>query len=53
MAQLNIKMLNSLDDVLINEVNSDGTIGERSLTTTEKEDKLALSKKHQELYCTE
>jgi hypothetical protein len=53
MAQLNIKMLNSLEDVLINEVKSDGTIGERSLTSTEKEDKLALSKKHQELYCTE
>ena len=50
-AKLNIKMLNSLDDVLVNEEKKDGTIGSRSLTTAEKQEKLALSKKHQGIYC--
>jgi hypothetical protein len=50
-ARLNIKMLSSLDDIHINEEKSDGTVGSRSLTPTEKSDKLALSKKHQALYC--
>lgn len=52
-ARLNIKMLNSLNDVHINEENSDGTIGSRPLTAPEKANKLALSKKHEELYCNE
>jgi len=50
-ARLNIKMLSSLDDIHINEEKSDGTVGSRPLTPTEKSDKLALSKKHQALYC--
>lgn len=50
-AQLNVKMLNTLDDLHINEELSDGTIGTRPLTMAEKEDKLILSKKHVELYC--
>jgi len=50
-ARLNIKMLNSLNDIHINEENSDGTIGSRPLTAPEKADKLALSKKHENLYC--
>lgn len=52
-AQLNIKMLNSIDEIHISEEKSDGTIGSRPLTTAEKEEKLALSKKHEALYCTE
>lgn len=50
-ALLNIKMLNSLDEIHINEERGDGTIGSRPLTSTEKEDKLTLSKKHKKLYC--
>jgi hypothetical protein len=50
-AKLNIKMLTSLDDIHINEEKVDGTIGSRLLTATEKADKLALSKKHEALYC--
>jgi len=50
-ARLNIKMLSSVDDIHVNEEKSDGTIGSRLLTPTEKSDKLALSKKHEELYC--
>ena len=50
-ARLNIKMLNSLDDIHINEVNADGTVGSRPLTAEEKSSKLALSKKHEDLYC--
>ncbi len=50
-ARLNIKMLSSLEDIHISEEKSDGTIGSRPLTAAEKEDKLALSKKHEELYC--
>ncbi|TYK64383.1 DUF4124 domain-containing protein [Colwellia echini] len=52
-ARLNIKMLNSLDDIHISEEMPDGTIGSRPLTAEEKSSKLALSKKHEELYCTE
>lgn len=52
-AKLNVKMLNSLDDLHINEEKSDGTIGSRPLTGAEKADKLALSKKHVELYCNQ
>lgn len=51
-ARLNIKMLNSLDDIHVNEEKDDGTIGSRPLTSAEKEEKLVLSKKHQGLYCT-
>ncbi|KGJ89198.1 DUF4124 domain-containing protein [Colwellia psychrerythraea] len=51
-ARLNIKMLNSLDDIHINEEQSDGSIGSRPLTAAEKEDKLTLSKKHEGLYCS-
>ena len=51
-ARLNIKMLNSLDEIHINEENSDGTIGSRPLTAKEKAEKLALSKKHEGLYCS-
>ncbi|MFQ3209402.1 MAG: hypothetical protein ACI9HU_000891 [Colwellia sp.] len=51
-AQLNIKMLNSLDEIHVNEEKNDGTIGSRPLTSNEKEDKLALSKKHEDLYCS-
>lgn len=50
-ALLNIKMLSSLDDILISEEKSDGTIGNRSLTVAEKTENLALSKKHKSLYC--
>jgi hypothetical protein len=50
-ARLNIKMLSSLDDIHVNEEKSDGTVGSRPLTPSEKSDKLALSKKHEELYC--
>jgi hypothetical protein len=50
-ALLNIKMLNTLDEVHISEEVSDGTIGSRPLTPTEKAEKLALSKKHKGLYC--
>ncbi|MEY8213211.1 MAG: DUF4124 domain-containing protein [Colwellia sp.] len=50
-ARLNIKMLNSLDEIHINEENSDGTIGSRQLTSAEKAEKLTLSKKHKDLYC--
>lgn len=50
-AQLNIKMLNSLNEIHINEEKSDGSIGSRPLTTAEKREKLTLSKKHKELYC--
>jgi len=51
-AKLNIKMLNTLGDIHVSEEKSDGTIGSRPLTPAEKTDKLALSKKHVELYCT-
>ena len=50
-ALLNIKMLNSLNEIHINEEKSDGTIGSRPLTAAEKTEKLTLSKKHKELYC--
>ncbi len=50
-ALLNIKMLSSLDEIHISEEKSDGTIGSRPLTPAEKEDKLALSKTHEGLYC--
>lgn len=51
-AKLNVKMLNTIEDLHINEEKSDGSIGSRPLTPVEKENKLALSKKHVELYCT-
>lgn len=51
-AQLNVKMLNTIEDLHINEEKSDGTIGSRPLTAVEKENKLAVSTKHVELYCT-
>jgi hypothetical protein len=50
-ARLNIKMLNSVDDIHISEEKSDGTVGSRPLTSAEKSEKLALSKKHENLYC--
>jgi len=50
-ARLNIKMLNSLDDIHISVEEDDGTIGSRPMTVSEKADKLTLSKKHEELYC--
>jgi len=50
-ARLNIKMLNSLDDIHISEEKKDGSIGSRPLTATEKAEKLTLSKRHEELYC--
>lgn len=50
-ARLNIKMLSSLDDIVISEEKDDGSIGDRSLTSAEKEKKLALSKKHEGIYC--
>lgn len=51
-AKLNVKMLNTLDELHVNEEQSDGTIGSRPLTALEKENKLLLSKKHVELYCS-
>ncbi|MBU2869155.1 DUF4124 domain-containing protein [Colwellia sp. E2M01] len=51
-ALLNIKMLNSLDEVHLTEEQADGKIINRPLTPQEKSSKLALSKKHEELYCT-
>lgn len=51
-ARLNIKMLNSLDEIHINEEKSDGSIGSRPLTPAEKQEKLTLSKKHEGLYCS-
>ena len=51
-ARLNIKMLNSLDDIHISEEKSDGSIGSRPLTQAEKKEKLTLSKKHEGLYCS-
>ena len=50
-ARMNIKMLNTVDDVHISEESSDGTIVSRSLTPVEKEEKMALSKKHEKTYC--
>jgi hypothetical protein len=50
-ARLNIKMLNSLDEIHVSEEKKDGTIGSRPLTSAEKQEKLALSKKHEGLYC--
>lgn len=50
-ARLNIKMLNSLDDIHVSEEQSDGSIGSRPLTAAEKAEKLTLSKKHEGLYC--
>jgi len=50
-AQLNVKMLSSFDNVLITEETSDGVKTERVLNDKEKEDKLALSRKHIDLYC--
>jgi len=50
-AQLNVKMLNSYDEVLVTEETSDGVKTERVLSDEEKKDKLSLSKKHIELYC--
>lgn len=51
-ARLNIKMLNSLDEVHISEEKDDGSIGSRPLTQAEKEEKSILSKKHESLYCS-
>ncbi|GEM_PF-1414723 len=51
-ARLNIKMLNSLGEIHVNEEKNDGTIGSRPLTSNEKEDNLALSIKHEDLYCS-
>lgn len=51
-ARLNIKMLNSSDNIQISEENKDGSIGSRSLTLDEREEKMVLSKKHEELYCS-
>jgi len=50
-AQVNIKMLNSYDEILITEESSDGVKTERVLDDKEKKEKLALSKKHVDLYC--
>ncbi len=50
-ARLNIKMLNSLDDIHISVEEADGTIGSRPMTAAEKAEKLTLSKKHEKLYC--
>ena len=44
-------MLNSLDEIHINEERDNGTIGSRPLTMAEKSEKLVLSKKHEGLYC--
>jgi len=51
-ARLNMKMLSSLDEILISEEKDDGTIGDRALTDAEKAEKLALSKKQEGLYCS-
>jgi len=51
-ARLNMRMLNSSDDILINEEKDDGTIGERALSEDEKAEKLKLSKKQEALYCS-
>lgn len=51
-ARLNIKMLNSLDDIHISVEEDDGSIGSRPMTAEEKAKKLTLSKKHEELYCS-
>ncbi len=50
-AHLNIKMLTSYDEVLVTEERSDGIKTERVLSDKEKKEKLALSKKHVDLYC--
>ena len=50
-ARLNIKMLNSLDDIHISVEEADGSVGSRPMTATEKASKLTLSKKHEQLYC--
>jgi hypothetical protein len=50
-AQANIEMLNSFDEILITEETSDGVKTERVLDDKEKKEKLALSKKHVDLYC--
>jgi len=52
-ARLNIKMLNSLDDIHISVEEDDGSIGSRPMTAEEKTKKLTLSKKHEELYCSD
>lgn len=50
-ARLNIKMLNSSDNIQVSEEQKDGSIGSRSLTVAEREEKMKLSKKHEEIYC--
>lgn len=50
-AKTNIKMLNSFNEVLITEENSDGTTTNRVLSDQEKQAQLELSKKHVDLYC--
>ncbi|QBG35331.1 DUF4124 domain-containing protein [Litorilituus sediminis] len=52
-AKDNIKMLSSFNEVLITEENSDGTTTNRVLSDQEKQEQLALSKKHMGLYCRE
>ncbi len=52
-AKLNIKMLNSYDEVLVTVETSDGKIENRVLTEAEKQEKLDLSKKHEEQYCVD
>lgn len=50
-AQLNNKMLNSYDEVLMTEEDSNGIKKERVLSDKEKQEKLILSKKNIDLYC--
>ncbi len=50
-ARLNIKMLNSYEEVLVAVETSDGKIENRVLTEEEKQEKLSLSKGHEKHYC--
>jgi hypothetical protein len=51
-SKLNIKMLDFLDEIHISEEKKDGSFRSRTLTTAEKEEKMALSKKHVDIYCS-
>lgn len=52
-ARLNIKMLNTMALIHISEEASDGSIVNRPLSESERKEKLALSKKHEEIYCNQ
>lgn len=50
-AKMNIRMLTTVEDVMISEETSSGEITNRALTEKEKKEKIKLSNKHVEIYC--